>query len=293
MFFVSCFFFPSSSSFLFIVSLLRLTKFLSSGRPLIMGVINITPDSFSDGGRYASTKQAIIHAKCLIEEGADILDIGGESTRPGSQSITVAEELGRVIPVIEALTGTDIPISIDTSKPEVMKHAVESGVSMINDINALRTPGALETIAQTNVFISLMHMQGQPHSMQKDPQYTHVVTEVMDFLQQRLNVVQNAGISRDRLLIDPGFGFGKSLQHNLELLRHLDDFMSIGIPVLAGLSRKSMLGAITGNEVGQRIHESVAAALLAVIKGARIVRVHDVKATRSALAVYTALNIDM
>ncbi len=258
-----------------------------------MGVINITPDSFSDGGRYASTKQAIIHAKCLIEEGADILDIGGESTRPGSQSITVAEELGRVIPVIEALTGTDIPISIDTSKPEVMKHAVESGVSMINDINALRTPGALETIAQTNVFISLMHMQGQPHSMQKDPQYTHVVTEVMDFLQQRLNVVQNAGISRDRLLIDPGFGFGKSLQHNLELLRHLDDFMSIGIPVLAGLSRKSMLGAITGNEVGQRIHESVAAALLAVIKGARIVRVHDVKATRSALAVYTALNIDM
>ncbi|SFP88423.1 Dihydropteroate synthase [Nitrosomonas cryotolerans] len=255
-----------------------------------MGVINITPDSFSDGGRYVSTKQAIIHAKCLIEEGADILDIGGESTRPGSQSITVAEELSRVIPVIEALTGTDIPISIDTSKPEVMKHAIESGVSMINDINALRTPGAVEAIAQTNVFISLMHMQGQPHSMQKDPQYTHVVTEVMNFLRQRLSVVQNAGISRDRLLIDPGFGFGKSLQHNLELLRHLDDFMSIGVPILVGLSRKSMLGAITGNEVGQRIHESVAAALLAVIKGAKIVRVHDVKATRAALAVYTALN---
>tara|TARA_R110002073_G_scaffold195786_4_gene354834 strand:+ start:1640 stop:2419 length:780 start_codon:yes stop_codon:yes gene_type:complete len=255
-----------------------------------MGVINVTPDSFSDGGLYHSTKHAIAHAKHLIKEGADILDIGGESTRPGSVPVTTNEELNRVIPVIEAITDNNVVISVDTSKPEVMQHAIKAGASMINDVQALRAPGAMEAIAESNALICLMHMQGEPRSMQEKPHYTNSVTEVINFLQQRLNAAQKAGISLDRLLIDPGFGFGKTLQHNLELLRNLDSFTHMGVPVLAGLSRKSMLGAITGNKVDQRIHESIAAALLAVFKGAKIVRVHDVKATREALAVYTAMN---
>lgn len=255
-----------------------------------MGVVNVTPDSFSDGGLYLSTRQAIAHARNLIEEGADILDIGGESTRPDSQPVSIDEELSRVIPVLEALVDTHIPISIDTSKPEVMKHAIESGAFMINDVNALRSPGALEVIAQNNhVQICLMHMQGTPQDMQKSPQYKNIVTEVKDFLQQRIDAALAAGISQDRLVIDPGFGFGKTLQHNLALLNHLNEFTTLGVPVLAGLSRKSMLGAITGNDVTHRIHESIAAALLAVVKGARIVRVHDVRASKHAIAVYTAM----
>jgi len=255
-----------------------------------MGVVNITPDSFSDGGLYHSTQKAIAHAKNLIEEGADILDIGGESTRPGSQPVSINEELNRVIPVLEALVSTGTPISIDTSKPEVMKYAIEAGAFMINDINALRSPGALEIVAQNDyVRVCLMHMQGAPSNMQENPQYKDIVSEVRNFLQQRINAAHAVGISQDRLVIDPGFGFGKTLQHNLELLNQLDKLAILGIPILAGLSRKSMLGAITGNSVNHRIHESIAAALLAVVKGARIVRVHDVKASKEALAVYHAV----
>ncbi len=255
-----------------------------------MGVINVTPDSFSDGGLYLSTQQAIAHARNLIDEGADILDIGGESTRPGSQQVSIDEELKRVIPVLEALTDSDIPISIDTSKPEVMKRAIAAGAFMINDVNALRSPEALEAVAQNNhVKLCLMHMQGTPKSMRKNPQYKNIVSEVKDFLEQRIHAAMTAGISKDRLIIDPGFGFGKTLEHNFALLNQLNQLTTLGVPVLAGLSRKSMLGAITGNGVDRRIHESIAAALLAVVKGAKIVRVHDVKASKDALAVYSAM----
>lgn len=263
---------------------------LALNRPLIMGIVNITPDSFSDGGRYLSTQKAIQHARNLIKEGADIVDIGGESTRPGSLPVSIDEELDRVIPVLEALRDTQIPVSIDTSKPEVMKEAIKAGAFMINDVNALRNPGALEVIAQNHhILACLMHMQGIPQNMQQQPKYIHVVDEVKDFLQQRINAAIAAGISKDRLIIDPGFGFGKTLQHNLTLLNQLNQLEIQGIPILVGISRKSMLGAITGNSVDNRLHESIASALLAVIKGAKIVRVHDVKATKDALAVHTAL----
>lgn len=256
-----------------------------------MGIINVTPDSFSDGGLYASTESALRHAARLIEEGADLLDIGGESTRPGGIPIGVQEELHRIIPVVRALTSMNIPVSVDTSKPEVMRAAIEAGAVMINDVNALRAPGALKAIVEGGVAACLMHMRGDPLSMQVNPRYDDVVAEVKDFLLQRLNAAQAAGIPREKLVIDPGFGFGKTLDHNIELLRHLDRFMDMGVPVLVGLSRKSMLGKITGNEVGDRIHASVAAALLARAKGARILRVHDVKATRDTLAVYEAVNM--
>lgn len=254
-----------------------------------MGVINVTPDSFFDGGLYASTESAICHATRMREEGADLLDIGGESTRPGGDPVGVAEELRRIVPVVQALASMNIPVSVDTSKPEVMSAAIAAGAVMINDVNALQAPGALEVVAAGNVAACLMHMQGEPRSMQTNPQYGDVVVEVKDFLQRRLNAAQAAGIPLMRLVIDPGFGFGKTLEHNLELLRHLDHFIDMGVPVLAGLSRKSMLGKLTGHAVGDRIHASVAAALLAAVKGVRILRVHDVKATRDALAVYNAI----
>ena len=255
-----------------------------------MGVINVTPDSFSDGNFYLSTSQAVTRAKKLIDEGADILDIGGESTRPGSQPVSAEEELNRIMPILEALDNINIPISIDTSKPEVMKQAIGAGASMINDINALRAPKALETVASnSHIIICLMHMQGTPQNMQTNPYYEDIIHEVKNFLQQRILVAKWAGIPLGRLIIDPGFGFGKTLRHNLVLLNSLSELRTLGVPVLAGLSRKSMLGAITGNDVNHRIHESVAAALLAVVKGAKIVRVHDVKASKDALAVYTAM----
>ncbi|MBP6367073.1 MAG: dihydropteroate synthase [Nitrosomonas sp.] len=255
-----------------------------------MGIVNVTPDSFSDGGMYLSTQKAIAHARNLIEEGADILDIGGESTRPGSQAVSINEEIDRVIPVLEALVNTGTPISIDTSKPQVMKYAIEAGAFMINDVNALRSPGALETVAENNhVRICLMHMQGTPRNMQENPQYKEIISEVKEFLQQRIDAAKAMGISQDRLIIDPGFGFGKTLRNNFELLNHLDTFTSLEVPVLAGISRKSMLGAITGNNVNYRIHESVAAALLAATKGAKIIRVHDVKASKDTLAIYHAM----
>ncbi len=255
-----------------------------------MGIVNVTPDSFSDGGLYLPKQRAVEHAKNLIAEGADILDIGGESTRPGSRQVSADEELRRVMPVLQALTDTDIPISIDTSKPEVMRCAIEAGAFMINDVNALRSPGALDVVAlHGDVQVCLMHMQGTPQNMQANPSYRDAVAEVMDFLRQRIDAANAAGIASDRLVIDPGFGFGKTLPHNLALLNRLNEFATLGVPVLAGLSRKSMLGAITGNDIDRRLHESVAAALLAVVKGAKIVRVHDVKATKAALAVYTAM----
>ncbi|SFE37986.1 dihydropteroate synthase [Nitrosomonas sp. Nm166] len=270
--------------------LLQQNFVFSTHHPLMMGVVNVTPDSFSDGGLYLSTRQAIAHARNLIDEGADIIDIGGESTRPGSQPVSIDEELSRVMPILEALVNTSIPISIDTSKPEVMKHVIAAGASIINDVTALRSPGALEIVAQNDhVQVCLMHMQGTPQNMQANPYYKNIVSEVKDFLQQRIHAAESVGILKNRLIIDPGFGFGKTLQHNLVLLNRLNEFTTLGVPVLAGLSRKSMLGAITGNNVNHRIHESVAAALLAVVKGAKIVRVHDVKASRDALAVYAAM----
>jgi len=255
-----------------------------------MGVINVTPDSFSDGGYFDTTEKAIEQARHLIQEGADILDIGGESTRPGSQSVGVDEELSRVMPVIEFALSMDTPVSVDTSKPEVMRVAIDAGVNLVNDINALQAPGALDVVADSTVMICLMHMQGKPETMQHNPQYSDVVAEVISFLEQRIAIAISAGIEREHIVIDPGFGFGKTFEHNLMLLRRLDRFAFMNLPVLAGLSRKSMLGTITGNPVNDRVHASVAAALLAVGQGARIVRVHDVKATRDAFSVFAAMN---
>jgi dihydropteroate synthase len=261
-----------------------------SRRPLVMGIVNVTPDSFSDGGLFNSLEHALQHAAQLIEHGAHWLDVGGESTRPGSVPVDVEEEIRRVIPVVEALVGMNQPVSVDTSKPEVMQAAIRAGATMINDVNALRAPGALEVVAAGGVAACLMHMQGEPRSMQSNPQYHDVVIEVRDFLSQRLSAAREAGISHERLIIDPGFGFGKTQTQNIQMLCHLDRFCDLGVPVMVGLSRKSMLGKITGTEVNDRLHASVAAALLAVSKGAGIVRVHDVKATHQALAVYNAVN---
>lgn len=257
-------------------------------RPLIMGIINVTPDSFSDGGYYASTRAAIDHGLRLIDEGADMLDIGGESSRPGAQPVTVEQELSRVIPVLEALAREAVPLSVDTTKIEVMREAVRSGACMINDINALQGID-VQFIAQSDVAVCLMHKQGDPVSMQLAPRYNDVVTEVMDFLAQRVDAAVAAGVARERIVIDPGFGFGKTLQQNTELLRDLNRFRQLGVPTLAGLSRKSMLGAITGKAVGERMHASIAASLMAVERGAAIVRVHDVGPTRDALLIFNAI----
>ncbi len=258
-------------------------------RPLVMGIVNVTPDSFSDGGHHASTAAAIAHARQLIQEGVDILDIGGESTRPGAPSVSEQEELDRVLPVIEGLRGISIPISIDTYKPEVMRAALAAGASMVNDINALQETAALDAVAGSDAAVCLMHKQGTPQNMQQQPQYQNVVAEVSAFLRERVAAAEAAGIARERIVVDPGFGFGKTLAHNLDLLRGLDAFSALGVPLLAGLSRKSMLGAITGREVGDRVEASVAAALLAVQRGASIVRVHDVRETVDALKVWDAV----
>jgi dihydropteroate synthase len=258
-------------------------------RPLVMGVVNVTPDSFSDGGRLASAQQAIDHARRLHDEGADLLDIGGESTRPGAAAVTLDEERRRVLPVVEALAREGRAVSVDTQKPELMRDAVAAGAALINDINAFRTPGALEAVAATPAAVCVMHMQGSPGTMQQDPRYADVVAEVHSFLAERVAALRGAGITSERIVVDPGFGFGKTQAHNLELLRQLDRFRDLGAAVLAGLSRKSMLGRITGREVGDRLAASVAAALIAVQHGASIVRVHDVAATRDALAVWNAV----
>jgi dihydropteroate synthase len=272
------------------MNVLRCGRFeLSLERPLIMGVVNVTPDSFSDGGEFYATDAAIAHAQRLIEEGADILDVGGESTRPGAEPVAIDEELRRVLPVVEALRARPIPVSVDTMKPEVMRAAIAAGASMINDVNALREPGALEVCAASNVGVCLMHMQGKPRTMQLEPHYADVVAEVKAYLLDRADAAQRSGITREHIVIDPGFGFGKKRSHNLTLLRRLDEFAATGYVVLAGLSRKSVLGKITGQDTLARVHASVAAALIAVQKGARIVRVHDVRPTRDALAILRAV----
>jgi len=259
-------------------------------RPLVMGIVNVTPDSFSDGGRHASTAAAIAHALQLIADGADMLDIGGESTRPGAAKVSEQEELDRVLPVIEGLRGIAVPISIDTYKPEVMRAALAAGACMVNDINALQYAAALDVVANSDAAVCLMHKQGTPQTMQQRPDYLDVVAEVSTFLRERIAAAEAAGVARSRIVVDPGFGFGKTLAHNLDLLRELKAFSALGVPILAGLSRKSMLGAITGRDVGERVAASVAAALLAVQRGAAIVRVHDVRETVDALKILNALN---
>ena len=254
-----------------------------------MGIVNVTPDSFSDGGRYFSVERAVEHGLQLVEEGADILDVGGESTRPGAEEVGAGEELERVLPVLDGLRRGGVPLSVDTMKPAVMAEALAAGAAMVNDVRALREPGALQAVAASGAAVCLMHMQGAPRTMQQAPRYDDVVAEVKDFLLGRVRAALEAGIVRERLVIDPGFGFGKTLGHNLELLRRLGEFMDLKLPLLAGLSRKSMIGALTGAAVEERVYGSVAAAMLAVQKGARIVRAHDVKATRDALAVLEAV----
>jgi dihydropteroate synthase len=249
----------------------------------------VTPDSFSDGGRFVEFGHALAHGERLIEEGADLLDIGGESTRPGAGEVGVDEELARVIPLLRALRDRGVAVSVDTSKPEVMRAAIAEGAAVINDVRALRADGALEAVAASDCGIVLMHMQGEPRTMQLAPRYADVVREVGDFLRARRDAVVAAGVARERIALDPGFGFGKTAAHNFALLARLGEFTALGQPLLAGLSRKSMLGHATGRGVGERVHASVAAALLAVERGARIVRVHDVAATRDALAVWQAV----
>jgi dihydropteroate synthase len=262
---------------------------LSLERPLILGIVNVTPDSFSDGGRLGSSRAAVDHAFKLRDEGADILDVGGESTRPGAPPVAVDEEMRRVLPVIEALAESGCVVSVDTRKPEVMRAALQAGAAMVNDVMALRAPGALETVAASQAAVCLMHMQGDPQTMQQAPGYRDVVAEVRGFLRQRIAACEQAGIARERLVIDPGFGFGKTLAHNLTLLRELGRLGELGVPVLAGLSRKSMLGALTGREVDAREFAGIAAHLAAVARGARLVRVHHVAAMRDALVVWNAV----
>ena len=255
-----------------------------------MGIVNVTPDSFSDGGKHLSFDAALEHALRLIEEGADLLDIGGESTRPGALPVSVEQELDRVLPVIESLRDVSIPISIDTNKPEVMQAAISAGVQMVNDINALQKAAAMDVVASGNVAVCLMHKQGDPQTMQVQPHYQDVVVEVSEFLQRRIADAEAAGISRNRIVIDPGFGFGKTLEHNLALLRELHKLTGLGVPVLAGISRKAMLGTLTGQDVTHRLPASIAAALIAIQQGAAIVRVHDVQETVDALKIWNAVN---
>jgi dihydropteroate synthase len=255
-----------------------------------MGVLNVTPDSFSDGGRFAGSEAAIAHALRMIEEGAALIDIGGESTRPGAQAVDAGEEIRRVVPVIEALAArTHVPLSIDTSKPAVMAAAVRAGATFINDVRALRQPGALEAAAASGAAVCLMHMQGEPRTMQVDPRYDDVVTEVRAFLRERAECCMAAGIARDRLVIDPGIGFGKRLEHNLALLAALPALVADGWPVLVGVSRKSMFSALLGRAVDERVAGGVAMATAALLSGASIVRTHDVAPTVDAVKVATAL----
>jgi dihydropteroate synthase len=260
-------------------------------RPLVMGIVNVTPDSFSDGGRFDRPERALAHAMQLVDAGADILDVGGESTRPGAEPVSVYEELERVIPVIERIRDhTGIPISIDTIKPEVMRQAVAWGAAMINDVMGLRAEGALAAAADLRVPVCIMHMQGEPRTMQKDPRYTDVVEDIRSFFGERLEACRAAGLDESLVVLDPGFGFGKTLEHNLQLLAQFDRLLGLDRPLLAGISRKSMLGAITGkSDPGQRVAASVAAAVLAAGRGAAIVRVHDVDETVDALKVWAAL----
>ena len=262
---------------------------LSLARPLIMGIVNVTPDSFSDGGKFTSAQAAIDHGLQLVKEGADILDIGGESTRPGADVVPVEEEKRRVLPVIRALAQAGLVVSIDTRKPEVMQAALDAGAVMVNDVMALRGPGALQVVAASEAAVCLMHMQGEPQTMQQTPVYQDVVREVKAFLDARVAACMGAGISQQRIVIDPGFGFGKTLAHNLALLKNLAVLAVGEVPVMAGLSRKAMLGALSERETGEREYAGVAAHMLALMQGAGLLRVHDVAAMRDALAVWNAV----
>jgi dihydropteroate synthase len=267
-----------------------LFDFTKRKRPIVMGILNATPDSFSDGGRFRSPQYAIAQAERMITDGVDLIDIGGESTRPGAEPISLQEELDRVLPVIEGLRDCGVPLSIDTYKAETMRQALRAGVDCVNDIWALRQDGSVEAVLESaDCGIVLMHMQRDPLTMQFNPEYQNVVIEVMQFLQERANLLLSRGVSRDRISLDPGFGFGKSLEHNLEMLSKFDRFSKARYPMLAGISRKSMLGKITGKEADQRLGPSIAAAILAADRGAKIIRVHDVSETVDALKLWEAL----
>jgi len=258
-------------------------------RPRVMGVVNVTPDSFSDGGRYLDPAQAIAHARQLVADGADIVDVGGESTRPGADEVSAAAECARVLPVVRALARDGAIVSVDTSKPEVIRAAVDAGASMINDVRALRVAGALDAAAASGAAVCLMHMKGDPRTMQQAPQYADVVADVREFLAERIDAARAAGIPGERIAVDPGFGFGKTLEHNVAVMRGLPALAALGYPVVVGYSRKSSLGAITGRGPHDRLAASLAAALVAIARGARIVRVHDVRETVDALAVWTLM----
>ncbi len=259
-------------------------------RPLVMGILNVTPDSFSDGGQFASLDLAMTHAEQMIADGVDIIDIGGESTRPGAAPVSVEEELRRIMPLVYALRDCGKPLSVDTRRPAVMREVIQAGVDMINDVEGFRAEGALRLLSESDCALCIMHMQGQPQTMQHTPHYDDVVSEVGEFLRERAATATAMGIDRRRLCIDPGFGFGKNLSHNLNLLRSLGDMQAaVGLPVLAGLSRKSMIGTLTGRPAEQRLAGSIGAALAAVMQGARIVRVHDVAETVDAIKVWQAV----
>jgi dihydropteroate synthase len=266
---------------------------LALDRVLVMGIVNVTPDSFADGGRYLNHADALAHARQLIDEGADIIDIGGESTRPGAADVSPDEEIRRVVPLIEALAARAVPLSVDTSKPDVMRAALAAGAAIINDVRALQQPGAVAAVADSGCGLVLMHMQGTPRTMQQAPYYRDVMDEVARFLAERVRYARAQGIDARRIAVDPGFGFGKSIEHNFTLLSELSALKRMQLPIVVGLSRKSMLGAATGRAVGDRAAASVAAALLAAERGANVVRVHDVAATRDALSVLRMTLDDM
>jgi dihydropteroate synthase len=272
------------------MSIFRCGRFLLDvSTPKVMGILNLTPDSFYDGGRYASRDAAIRQAERMVQDGADIIDIGGESTRPGAAVVSTQEEIDRVIPIVEVLRDMSVPLSIDTSKPEVMTAALLAGADMINDIRAFQLPGALRAVADRSCGLCIMHMQNDPQTMQVSPEYDDVLYEVSQFLRKRVDALVGSGVSEDRIMIDPGFGFGKSVEHNVTLLAGLRRFTDLGWPVLLGISRKSMLGALTGRSTEDRLPASVAAVMLGVARGARIVRVHDVAATVDALKIWHAV----
>jgi dihydropteroate synthase len=267
-------------------------KTLELSSPKVMGILNVTPDSFSDGGRFSQLEHALQQVQSMLGEGADFIDVGGESTRPGAAEVSVQQELDRVVPVIEAISSRfDTLISIDTSKAMVMTEAVNAGAVLINDVRALREDGALKAAAATNAAVCLMHMQGQPRTMQHSPRYDDLIDDISDFFRQRISACDAAGITKGRILLDPGFGFGKTLQHNYQLLNKLEYFHQLGCPLLVGMSRKSMLGKLLNNNVGERLAGSLACATIAALKGAQIIRVHDVRPTVDALkAVQATLN---
>ncbi|HET6265235.1 MAG TPA: dihydropteroate synthase [Usitatibacter sp.] len=256
---------------------------------MVLGIVNVTPNSFSDGGRFLDASHAIAHGVALVAEGADLVDVGGESTRPGAEAVPAEEELRRVIPVVAALVREGVAVSVDTMKPEVMRAAIDAGCAVVNDVNAFRAPGAIEAVARGGVGVIAMHMQGTPTTMQQAPHYEDVVAEVASYLHERAQALEAGGVARDDIVIDPGFGFGKTLEHNLALFRSLPALAALGYPLLAGVSRKRMIGEITGRALAERAAGSVAAALLAVQNGASLVRVHDVRETVDALRVWRAI----